>query len=72
MVLLLAVPWKYVISDLNGELIAGSFDEKELQKTSQDKFRIGKVIKRKNDKLYVKWEGYESRFNSWTNKKDIV
>ena len=44
-----------MISDLNGELIAGSFDEKELQKTSQDKFRIGKVIKRNNDKLYVKW-----------------
>ena len=28
-------PWTYVISELNGELITGSFDEKELQKTSQ-------------------------------------
>ena len=27
------VPWKYVISDLNGERITGSFYEKELQKT---------------------------------------
>ena len=27
------VPWKYVISDLNGEKITGSFYEKELQKT---------------------------------------
>ena len=26
------VPWTYVISDLNGEPIAGSFYEKELQK----------------------------------------
>ena len=46
----------YVASDLNGEEIAGSFFEKELQKTSQEKFSIGKVLKRKGDKLYVKWE----------------
>ena len=40
------VPWTYVISDLNGEPIAGSFYEKELQKTNQKEFRIEKVIKR--------------------------
>ena len=34
------VPWTYVISDLNGEEITGSFYEKELQKTSQKEFRI--------------------------------
>ena len=41
------VPWKYVISDLNGEETVGSFYEKELQKTNQKEFRIEKVIKRK-------------------------
>ena len=45
--------WIYVISDLNGEEIVGSFYEKKLQETSQEKFRIEKVIKRKDDKLYV-------------------
>ena len=44
------VPWTYMISDLNGEKIAGSFYEKELQKTSQEKFRIKKVLKIKGDK----------------------
>ena len=34
------VPWTYVISDLNGELITGSFYEKELQKASRKIFRI--------------------------------
>ena len=62
------VPWTYVISDLNGEPITGSFYEKELQKTSQEKFRIEKVIKRKGDKLYVKWKGYDNLFNSWIDK----
>ena len=33
------VPWTYVISDLNGEKIAGSFYEQELQKTNQEKFK---------------------------------
>ena len=43
-------PWIYKISDLNSEEIAGSFYEKELQKTSQEKFRIKKVLKIKGDK----------------------
>ena len=55
-----------MISDLNGEPIIRSFFEKELQKTSQEKFRI-----EKGDKLYVKWKGYDSRFNGWIGKKDL-
>ena len=66
------VPWAYVINDLNGEEITGSFYEKELQKTNQEEFRIEKIIKRKGDKLYVKWKGYDNLFNSWINKKDII
>ena len=63
------VPWTYVINDLNGEEIIGTFYEKELQKTNQQEFRIEKVIKRKGDKLYVKWKGYNNSFNSWIDKK---
>ena len=35
----------YVINDLNGEEIIGTFYEEELQKTNQHGFRIEKVIK---------------------------
>ena len=66
------VPWIYVLNDLNGEQIIGIFYEKELQKTNQQKFRIEKVIKNKGDKLYAKWEGCDSSFNSWINKKDLI
>ena len=44
-----AVPWTYVINDLNGEEIIGTFYEKELQKTSQEELRIEKLIRRKED-----------------------
>ena len=50
----------------------GSFYEKEFQKTNQENFRIEKIIRKKGDILYVKWKGYDSSFNSWINKKDIV
>ena len=64
-----AVPWTYVINDLNGEEIIGTFYEKELQGTNQQEFRTEKVIKRKCEKLYVKWKGYDNSFNSWIDKK---
>ena len=65
-------PWTYMISDLNGEPVIGRSYEKELQKTTQEKFRIEKVIKRKGDKLYVKWKGFDDSFNSWIDKKDLI
>ena len=56
------VPWTYVI---NGEEIIGAFYENELQGTKQTEFRIEKVLKKKGEKLYVKWKGYDNCFNSW-------
>ena len=58
------VPWTYVINDLNGDEIIGTFYEKELQKT-----RIEKVIKRKGYKLYVKWKVH---LINWIDKEDLV
>ena len=66
------VPWTYVINDLNGEETTGIFYEKKLQKTNQEEFRIEKVIKRKGDKIYVKWKGYNNSFNSWIDKASLV
>ena len=52
------VPWTYVISNFNEEETAGTFYEKDSQKTKKE-FIVEKVIKRKGDKLYVKWKGYK-------------
>ena len=43
-----------------------------MQKSSQKEFKIDKVLKRKGDKLYVKWKGYNNRFNSWIDIKDLM
>ena len=65
------VPWTYVISDLKGEEIIGTFYKKELPKKKK-KFRPEKVIKKKVDKLYVKWKVCDSFFNSLIDQKHIV
>ena len=57
---------------MNGEEITGSFYERELQSTNQQKYRIENIIRRKGNKLYVKWKRYDNSFNSWINKKDIL
>ena len=66
------VSWTYVINDLNNEEIIGTFYEKELQKIDEQELRIEKVIKRKGNKLYVKWKEYDNSFNSWIDKKDLI
>ena len=48
------------------------FMKKNCEKTNQREFRIEKVLKRKVDKLYVKWKVYDNSFNTWTDKKDLV
>ena len=66
------VPLTYGTNDLNGEKIIGTFYEKELQKTNQKEFRIEELLKKKGEKFYVKWKGYDNSFNSWIDKKDLV
>ena len=53
-------------------LMIGTFYKKEPQKTNQEEFRIEKVIKKKDDKLYVKWKSFDNSFNSWIDKKYSV
>ena len=60
--------WTNVISDLNGEEIVRTIYEKNLQKTNQKELRVEKAIKRKGNKLHVKWKGYGCSFNSWIDK----
>ena len=69
------MPWTYIIFHLNNEEIVGRSHEKELQKTNQKELRIEKVIKRKGNKLYVKWKGYNNNnlasLNTEVDKMDV-
>ena len=63
-------PPTYRIQDTRGDPIEGTFYEPELQKSSQEVYRIEKVIKKRTKKdgekeALVKWKGYDNKFNSW-------
>ena len=62
----------YYLKDLNDEKLDGTFYEQELQKAILTLYVIEKIIKTKNDKLFVKWRRYNNSFNSWINKKDVI
>ena len=63
---------RHVINYLSGDKIVGIFYKNELEITNRKEFRMEKVIKKKDDKLYVKWKGYNNSFNGWIYKRDIV
>ena len=49
--------------------LVGYFMKKNYEKTNQKEFRTEKVIKKKCDKLYVKWKGCDNSFDIWIDKK---
>ncbi|KAK5649308.1 hypothetical protein RI129_000337 [Pyrocoelia pectoralis] len=64
-------PVTYLLEDMKGKPILGGFYEQELQKVKYpDVYLVERVLRRKNDKVYVKWWGLNE--NSWIDKNNIV
>ena len=68
------VPVTYRLKDLADETIKGKFYELEIQKvvkSDEDYFDVEKILKtrRRGGRIeyLVKWVGYPSKFNSWTD-----
>jgi Integrase core domain len=66
-------PVTYILEDFQGNDIKGGFYELELLKVKHpDVYLIEKIVKTKGNKVFVKWLGFSSNFNSWINKSEIV
>lgn len=66
-------PPTYYIQDKYKQNILGAFYEYELQICKfPDLYLIEKVIKRKGNKLFVKWLGLKDEENSWVDKSALV
>jgi hypothetical protein len=67
----------YFLKSLDtNENIKGGFYANEMQPVSGDIFKIETVIKRKTirgqNKVFVKWKGFNDSHNSWINASDIT
>lgn len=66
-------PTTYLLIDTKKQPILGSFYVQELQKTRlSDIYLVEKVLRRKGDKIFVKWLGLPSNENSWIHKMNVL
>lgn len=66
-------PITYILRDYEGDVIEGAFYEQELMKTNhKDTFLVEKVIRRRGNKVLVRWLGFDSRHDSWISKDNIL
>ena len=64
----------YKIHEWDGTPLTGTFYGEDLQKvTVQDDalFRIEKIVKRKGDKVLVRWKGWPDKYDSWIEKRAL-
>jgi len=63
----------FSLEDYKGQKIAGKFYEHELKKTKHPGiYLVEKVLKKRGERVYVKWLGFSNRDNTWINRKQVV
>lgn len=66
-------PTTYILEDYKNNEIQGGFYEHQLQKVQYpDIYLVEKILKKKNNKILVKWLGFDNTHNSWIDKNNIV
>lgn len=66
-------PVTYQLKDASENIIRGCFYEQEIKLTNfPDTFLIERIIKKNKNKMFVKWLGLGSEFNSYVNSTDIL
>ena len=64
----------YKVVEWDGTQVKGTFYAEDLQKVTvedDDLFRIDKIVKRKGNKVLVRWKGWPDKYDTWLNKKDV-
>lgn len=66
-------PITYLLVDYSGENINGTFYAEELKITKDSKlYLIERIIRKKGNKVYVKWLGFGPEHNSWIKKRAMM
>ena len=65
----------YKIHEWDGTPVVGTFYAEDLQKVTvqdDDLFRVEKIVKRKGDKVLVRWKGWPDKYDSWIEKRALT
>ncbi|KAL6416965.1 hypothetical protein ACFW04_014759 [Cataglyphis niger] len=66
-------PVTYLLEDYRRKPIAGAFYEHELRRANYpDVYLVEKVLRRRSDKVWVKWLGFDGSHNSWMHKDNVI
>ena len=66
-------PVTYLLEDYRGKFVAGAFYEHELHRAIHaDVYFVKTVLRRKGDKLYVKWLEFDGSQNLWIHKNNVI
>lgn len=66
-------PETYLLKDHKGEILHGGFYGHELLRTNiGDVYLVEKVLKRKGDKVLVRWLGFDKSEDTWIPQKDLL
>lgn len=66
-------PTTYILKDHKGEIIEGGFYGHEISKSKVgDVYLVEKILKKKGNKVLVRWVGFDQKEDSWVDKKDLV
>lgn len=67
------IPKTYILKDDTNNILSGGFYEEEISRSKiGDVFLIEKVLKRKGDKVFVRWKGFDKSYDSWVDKKNMI
>ena len=65
----------YKIQEWDGTPLEGTFYAEDLQKvrvSNDDLFRVEKIVKRKGDKVLVRWKGWPQKYDTWVEKGALL
>lgn len=66
-------PVTYILQDSKGEVLEGGFYEQELKATKiGDVYLVEKILKRKGDRVLVRWAGFDPKHDSWVSAKSLT
>lgn len=67
------LPTTYLLKDERGNTLLGGFYQEEMSKTQfGDTYLVEKIIKRKGNKVLVRWLGFDKSHDSWIDKQELI